>query len=402
MIEWIFLISLLVSITCALAGVFLVLRRESLLGDSISHSILLGIALVFLISGSRDPILMTIGGVIAGVLTALISKYLSLRLPTDTALGVVFSSFFAIGVIIITFTARNVDLDPSCVLYGNIELLPFDTVNDIPKAFLRSLVLFFLISVFLFTFWRVLLVSSFDEVLTKAIGVNPRIVYYVFVCLISVVTVLFFEMVGSILVIGMLVTPVVSALLLTSRLGGVFFYAVLISTFSSILGLLISLKLDAPVAAGVSTAGLFLFLVTLLFAPKKGLLLRLYERILTSYRIAAEDLLADLYRQSEKGFSVTPKAAISRYLIPTLKVKGLIEGSEQCGFSLTKKGHEVGTSVIRKHRLFESYLEKEIGLPPDHLHEISEKVEHYISEKSERELKEVVSTSVDPHGKEIP
>ena len=139
MIEWIFLIALLVSVTCAISGVFLVLRRDSLLGDSISHSILLGIALVFLIFESRDPLLMTVGGAIAGVVTALLSKFLSSRLPIDTSLGVVFSSFFALGVIIISFTARNVDLDPSCVLYGNLELLPFDTIGEIPKAFLRSL-----------------------------------------------------------------------------------------------------------------------------------------------------------------------------------------------------------------------------------------------------------------------
>lgn len=402
MTEWIFVIALLVSVTCALSGVFLVLRRDALLGDSISHSILLGIALVFLIFKTRDPFIMTLGGVLAGIITALLSKFLSQRLPTDTALGVVFSSFFALGVIIISFTARNVDLDPSCVLYGNLELLPFDTVNGIPKAFLRSLGLLVFVTLFLLIFWRVLLVASFDEVLAKALGINPRAVYYLFVCLISVVTVLFFEMVGSILVIGMLVTPVVSALLLTSKLRDVFLLSILVAALSAAIGFKLSVSIDAPAASGIATAGLIIFLIVLLLAPSKGLFSKFIERLVTRYRIASEDLLADLYRQSEKGFSVTPKTAISKYLIPGMKLNGLLEGNQHSGFSLTDKGQKAGALIIRKHRLFESFLEQEIGLPPDHLHEISEKIEHYITEKSESELRSSVKSDVDPHGKIIP
>jgi ABC-type Mn2+/Zn2+ transport system permease subunit/Mn-dependent DtxR family transcriptional regulator len=402
MIEWIFAIALLVSITCSLSGVFLVLRRDSLLGDSISHSILLGIALVFLVFKTRDPILMTIGGVISGVLTALISKYLSLRLPTDTALGIVFSSLFALGVIIISFSARKVDLDPTCVLYGNLELLPFDTINGVPRAFVNALVLFLLVVLFLLLFWRVLLVASFDEVLSKALGINPRVVYYVFVCLISIVTVLFFEMVGSILVIGMLVTPVATALLVTSKLSGVFIFSVVFSIVASVFGFSLSLVLDAPAASGIATAGLLIFLLVLFLWPKTGLLAKFLERMFTRYRIAKEDMLADLYRRSEKGVNVFSKTLISRALLPYLKLSKLIEGDSTSGFSLTEEGREIGKSIIRKHRLFEAFLEQEVGLPSDHLHEISEKVEHFISDSSENKLRETVKSKRDPHGKIIP
>ncbi|MBL9140860.1 MAG: metal ABC transporter permease, partial [Phycisphaerae bacterium] len=139
---WIVVTGALAGIACAVCGLFLVLRRMSMLGDAISHAVLPGIAGAFLLSGSRAYAPMFAGALGTGVLTALGANWLRrvTRLDEETSLGIVLSTFFALGVIMITFTARSVDLDPGCVLYGLIEYVPFDTSSiagwSVPRAVL--------------------------------------------------------------------------------------------------------------------------------------------------------------------------------------------------------------------------------------------------------------------------
>ena len=127
---WIVLMGFLVSGTCGLVGCFVILRRMALVGDAISHSLLPGITLAFLLTHSRDTLPMMIGAIAAGVLTvALIEaiRYTS-RIKTDAAIGIVFSSLFAVGVIMISVFADKVDLDAECVLYGELGFIPLQEV----------------------------------------------------------------------------------------------------------------------------------------------------------------------------------------------------------------------------------------------------------------------------------
>ena len=117
----------LVTLSCGLIGYYLVLRRMSLVGDAISHSVLPGIAVAFLVSHSRDPWIMSIGAIAAGVLTTFLIENIHgrSRIKQDAAIGITFTTLFAIGVIIITVFAGKVDLDQECVLYGEITFIPF-------------------------------------------------------------------------------------------------------------------------------------------------------------------------------------------------------------------------------------------------------------------------------------
>ena len=139
---WILATASLVAISCSMVGVFLILRRMSLLGDAISHSVLLGIVLAYLITDSRSIIAMFIGATIIGLVTAWLSNSLHKlgKLQTDASIGIVFTWFFAMGVILVTLYAGKVDIDQECVLYGEIAFAPFDTIifggNDIgPEHF---------------------------------------------------------------------------------------------------------------------------------------------------------------------------------------------------------------------------------------------------------------------------
>jgi manganese/zinc/iron transport system permease protein len=129
---WIVVAGALTAASCALLGCFLLVRRMSMMGDAISHSVLPGLAAAFLITGSRDSLPMLAGAVIVGLLTAGLTQGLSRfgDVEESAAMGVVFTSFFALGLVLIVRAADTVDLDPGCVLYGAIELSPLDTVSS--------------------------------------------------------------------------------------------------------------------------------------------------------------------------------------------------------------------------------------------------------------------------------
>src|ERR1051325_5903308 len=128
---WTIAVAILCRVPCAILGCYLVLRRMSLLGDAISHAVLPGLALAFLLTGSVSGWGMMIGAAVLGVLTAYLTQAVHklADVPEDASMGVVFTSLFAVGVILITRVASQVDLDPGCVLYGLIEFAPFDTVD---------------------------------------------------------------------------------------------------------------------------------------------------------------------------------------------------------------------------------------------------------------------------------
>jgi len=137
---WIVAAGVLCAVASALLGNFLVLRRMSLLGDAISHAVLPGLAAAFFLSGSRSSLPMFLGAVLVGVLTALFTEWIRGigRVDEGASMGVVFTSLFALGLVMIVQAADHVDLDPGCVLYGAIEMTPLDTVfvagYDVPRA----------------------------------------------------------------------------------------------------------------------------------------------------------------------------------------------------------------------------------------------------------------------------
>ncbi|MGQ0626518.1 MAG: metal ABC transporter permease, partial [Phycisphaerales bacterium] len=165
---WVVATGVCCAVACGVLGCFLVLRRMSLLGDAISHAVLPGIAAGFLVWGRRGILPMLLGAGGAGVLTAGLSGVLSryARVAEDAALGVVFTTLFALGVVMITFSASSVDLDPGCVLYGVIEMTPLDTVlvlgMEMPRAFAGLFICLLIAVVMVGVFFKELAIVSFD------------------------------------------------------------------------------------------------------------------------------------------------------------------------------------------------------------------------------------------------
>ena len=277
---WIVLMGFLVAGTCGLVGCFVILRRMALVGDAISHSILPGITLAFLLTNSRDTLPMMLGAVAAGVVTvALIEaiRYTS-RIKPDAAIGIVFSSLFAVGVILISVFADEVDLDAECVLYGELGFIPLQDIayfGEIvigPEPVVRMAIIALIAIVLLFAFFKEMIVTSFDSGLAASLGINPTRYQYGLTLFLSIVIVSSFESVGVVLVIAMIIFPGATALMLTDRLPIALALSTVISGAYSLLGFHLATWLNASIAGGMTVIAGIVFGIVWAFAPQRGLI----------------------------------------------------------------------------------------------------------------------------------
>lgn len=279
---WIILIGCLVATACALVGSFLVLRKLAMLGDAISHAVLPGIVIAFMLTGSRDVLPMLLGAGAFGLLTVFITDLLNRygKLQSDASMGVTFTWLFALGVILVTRYTAQVDLDVDCVLYGDILFAPFDTLvidgRDLgPRAAWLLGGITLLNATVLLLGYKQFKICTFDPALAAAMGIQVALWHYLLMALVSLTTVAAFESVGAILVVAMLVIPANTAYLLTERLSHMLLLSVLIGCISAIGGYALATALDASIAAAMAVVAGLLFFLAALLAPRNGILARI-------------------------------------------------------------------------------------------------------------------------------
>ncbi|NEW07035.1 metal ABC transporter permease [Paenibacillus sp. SYP-B3998] len=281
---WIILTGALVASACGIVGCFLVLRKMAMIGDAISHSVLPGIVIAFLISGSRDSLFMLLGAAALGLITVfLIQLFHQSGVQSDASIGVVFTALFAVGVLLVSMYTRSIDLDLDCVLYGEIAYVPWNTIQlagvDIGPKAVWGVGLALMLSVLVISiFYKQLKICSFDPAMAAAVGIPVALFHYLLMGLVSVSTVASFESVGAILVVGMLVVPPATAYLLTDKLSRMIIYSVIIGCCSSALGYYVALVLDASIAGSMISIAGGLFLLALLFSPSNGVILRNFKQ----------------------------------------------------------------------------------------------------------------------------
>ena len=421
---WIILIGALVAASCSLVGCFLVLRRMAMLGDAISHAVLPGIAIAFLVTKSRNSIFMLIGATILGLVTAFLVQVLnkSGRVRGDAAIGVTFTSLLAIGVILISQFASQVDLDLDCVLYGVIEYTPLYTLSLAgrdwgPQAFWQMIVVFALCLIVVSLFFKELKIAAFDPEMATAVGINATLMHYLLMGLVSVTTVGAFEPVGAILVVAMLVVPPCTGYLLTDDLKKMLLLSVVAGVLSSVIGYLLAQRLDASTAGAMTVVAGLLFTLALLFSPSHGMVTKLVAQRKLSRHVAREDALQALWRiQREadpapavlKPLDATGLAAVTKTEIgiaqralDELRRAQLVQ-TQNGGFVLTADGEGAAQELVHRHRVYESYLEN-LGYPEDHVHTAADRVEHYISPQLAEAVDAAAGNPItDPHGKSIP
>lgn len=440
---WIVITGMLAAMTCSLPGCFLFLRRQSMMGDALSHTSLLGIAIAFLTAfgmqrlGWLDEggyetwrnVLMFCGAIAIGVLAAVLTEAIHQlgRVEASAALGVVFTVFFAIGLLLVKIAGRTVDLDENCVLYGSVERS--FSLTGVPQPVITNGISLFINLTLAIFFYKELRISTFDPGLANSQGIRSRWMHYGLMAVTAGTVVAAFESVGVILVIAMLITPAATAHLLTDRLWKLILIALACAAISAVGGHVLAITLpaivfsrlgidqvqDASTAGMMSVVSVILFAIAVVSSPRYGVLSKLGRRLRLGLRIVAEDLLGLLYRLEEREMGGDARFArqllhdsmgvdrLSIWLaMRTLHWKGSIDLASN-GVRLTERGRSIAKRLVRSHRLWESYLQKHSALPDERLHDSAMRVEHFIPLEVRDALdRELQQPSIDPHGQEIP
>ena len=269
--------ALLIAWSCSLLGVFLVLRKMVMVGDAISHSVLPGIVIAFLVGSYSSSNLILIGAAVFGVLTTIIIDFLyrKLKLQEDASIGLTFTWLFALGVLLISFFADgNSHIDKDCVLFGELGLTFLDKViwNGRllgTKSILSILPLLLIVVVFVVKGFKGFQIHAFQAEYAKTKGIATGFWHYALMTLVSLVTVLSFESVGAILVVGFLVVPPATAYLLTGNLKKMQIYSLVIATADVLIGYAIALKFNFAISPTIITVAGFVLMLTIVLKTQK-------------------------------------------------------------------------------------------------------------------------------------
>ncbi|HLS23602.1 MAG TPA: metal ABC transporter permease [Pseudogracilibacillus sp.] len=260
-----FITSIWVGVISGLIGSFIIMRGMALMGDAISHAILPGIAISYML-GVNYFYGAVLFGVLATIGIGAISQHS--RIKHDSSIGIVFTAFFALGVILVSKTPTATDLTQ--ILFGNVlSVRPSDMWLTIGLGVVIILVVLL--------FYKELLISTFDETMAQVYGLKTKLIHYVIMILLTMATVASLQTVGVVLVVAMLITPAATAYLLTNHFSIMLLLAAFFGAISSVIGLYFSVTYNLPSGAIIVLVATVLFLIAFFFSPKQGIFWRLFR-----------------------------------------------------------------------------------------------------------------------------
>lgn len=401
------LASAMVGVLCGVLGVFIVLRNMALIGDALSHAVLPGVVIGFMVAG-YSIMGFFIGSVMAGLGAAILITWIqrNVRTREDAAIGIVFTAMFAAGVIGISYLTQQegVHLDLKDFLFGNML-----GIRD-EDLYLTASVLGFTV-LCVVVFYRYLFAATFGSIVAETTGISVSTVHYFLMLLLSFAVVASLQSVGVILVVAMLITPASTADLLTNRLGIMIGVSALLGLLSAVIGIIVAILWETTPGPAMTLVATGFYGLAALFSPRRGLVTRWFRRRGRRQRILREDILKQAFRLAEKG-GLSEAALSEKLQMPVnqltgsfawLRRKGLFQ-KQRNNLRLTDAGKEVGLRLIKAHRLWETYLVQEMGLNPDQIHDHAEDFEHLILDEAllEEVDRKLGFPEVDPHGSPIP
>jgi ABC-type Mn2+/Zn2+ transport system permease subunit/Mn-dependent DtxR family transcriptional regulator len=390
----------IIGVTSAVLSCLLIVRRQALLGDAISHAVLIGVALGWLAAGHLG---VFVGALVAGILTGIGITFVerNSRVKLDAAMGVLFTFAFALGLAIISL-AKPRGIDLFHVLLGNILAVG---PNDLWLTGVSG----GLVLVAIIVLFKELHLWSFDPQMAQVVGMPTRALHYLFTALLAATIVASLQAVGLVLVIAMLITPGATAYLIAERLVTMMGVAVGVGLVSAIGGLYGSFYFDVASGPAMAIVASGLFFIAFLFAPTRGLVTRLLVRHRAARRAAEEDVLkAAVKAEREEQAPVSLASLVARGGSSTAKAvrrlvrRGLlvVEGDRLLA---STTGAVEGLRMVRTHRLLERYLYDAEHVPFDELHAHAERFEHHVTQDMLEDIdRKLGRPPVDPHGHVIP
>lgn len=423
--------SMLMCLAAALIGVIVLLRKQSLIGESLSHAAYPGVVLGVIAAGSLgfsendySPIALLImtGAFFSALLGlfAINSLMKHLKVRSDSALCFVLAVFFGVGITMashVQFTYSSLYRQIQSYLYGQAA-----TMTDIHIAIYG--VLSFSIICTIALFYKELQAITFDREYAKSLGINVQPIDQLVFILTALAIVIGIRSVGVVLMSAMLIAPAAAARQFTNRLSTMFGLAALFGLLSGYFGNYFSVELNQYLAGRypserliiptgpmiVMTASVFC-LLSLMFAPNRGWLLRLIRIGRFRYQCICENLLKAIWRINPHGsvnfYAIEKYQSLSplylRFLLSRLVRNGWLEKTVPDGYRLTKEGSLWAAKIVRLHRLWEVYLANYVGVRAERVHRNAEEMEHIITPQLERELTLLLKDpKQDPHHQPIP
>ncbi|TAE03096.1 MAG: zinc ABC transporter permease [Bacteroidetes bacterium] len=406
--------SVLLAACSAVVGCFTFLKKKALVGDAVAHSVLPGVCLAFLATGTKNPVFLVVGAFLTGWISLIVIDWITAntKLKEDTAIGLVLSVFFGIGILLLTAiqhsgNASQAGLDSflfgkAAALVGN-DLIVFSTLAVVLLAVI-------------FLFFKEFTLISFDLNFAKVIGYPVRKLELLLTTLTVLAVVVGIQAVGVVLMAAMLITPATAARFWTDKLPVMVLIAALMGAFSGFMGALVSyLSPSMPTGPWVVLVLSIVALFSFMFAPKKGILARMMLQRSNQRKICDENILKAMYQigETDKDFFAERKFELiqekrlfqTKYLkkgLNRLKREGYLQKKNNF-WKFTKEGFEKGKRVTKLHRLWELYLTEYLRIAIDHVHDDAETMEHIITPEIEERLEQRLHyPTVDPHNTQIP
>ncbi|OJW70278.1 MAG: iron ABC transporter [Candidatus Amoebophilus sp. 36-38] len=270
---WILLVASLAAVNCSLVGTYLVLRKITMMADAITHAVLPGIVLAFLFTGSKSSLVVLLGAGSTGILASLLVAFLhkKVKLQSDASIGINFTWLFALGIILVSLFSRKIDLDPDCVLYGEVAYTPFNVwytasgINMGPQALYTLGFVLLLNLSFILLGYKQLAITIFDSDFATTIGIRTSLWHYLLMTATSFTAVASFEVAGAILVVALFVVPASIAYLLTYKLSHMLLLGSLIGIIVTVVGYFLAIWLKGSISGAMVTVAGGLFFFTWLF-----------------------------------------------------------------------------------------------------------------------------------------
>ncbi|MEO9802101.1 MAG: iron chelate uptake ABC transporter family permease subunit [Reichenbachiella sp.] len=406
--------SVLLAISSALVGCFTFLKKKALVGDAVAHAVLPGICLAFLISGTKNPVYLIIGAFITGWLSLIMIDVITRKskIKEDTAIGLILSVFFGIGILLLTMIQHS----------GNAAQTGLDSFLFGKAAALvgQDLMVFSVISICLLLgvilFYKEFALISFDEDFAKSIGFPVKRLELALTTLTVLAVVTGIQAVGVVLMAAMLITPAAAARFWTNQLSIMLLLAAIFGAFSGISGAYISYVAPSmPTGPWIVMVISMIAIVSFFVAPEKGILYKLIRQSKIKKRILTENILKLFYQLGEIDNNFNEHRNLSQIQAkrpiktPTLTLglkrlthQGFLK-TQKGSWYLTDQGRLKGQRIVKLHRLWEVYLTKYLRIAPDHVHEDADNIEHILTPELEVKLEALLQyPTSDPHESNIP
>jgi manganese/zinc/iron transport system permease protein len=406
--------SVLLTASSAIVGSFTFLNKRSLVGDAIAHAVLPGICLGFILSGTKNPVYLIAGAFITGWISLVLVDFITrrTRIKEDTAIGLILSVFFGVGIVLLTVIQKSGNAAQSGLdsfLFGKAAALVGQDLYTFAAVAIVLVVAVYLL-------FKEFALLAFDKDYARAIGLPVKKIELVLTSLIVLAVVIGIQAVGVVLMAAILITPAAAARFWTDKIRVMFLLASVFGAISGLAGAYISYVAPSmPTGPWIVIVISVIAFISFFLAPRRGVISRLVKQGDNRKTINDENVLKALYQLGEESKNFVLQRTVDEIIrrrkferenlvavLKRLRKEGYLEQTGKV-WALTEAGKDRGQRVVKMHRLWELYLTTQLHIAPDHVHDDADTIEHLLTPELEAELERTLNyPKTDPHESEIP